>query len=166
MIRRIAALSTSQQILLALLAAALVGAVGVAAPRLGDVALLVASGALLAVLAVLGQWLWQHQHATDWSNSFEDASAARGGDVRISRLAESISAAGEGRAPAVEQVHTVLTGLAAERLRDRRGIDARSDPAAAQAAWGPDLTAYLTGPPTGRVSPDRLDRLITTLEEL
>jgi hypothetical protein len=165
MIRRLAALTVAQQVLLALLVAALVGALGVTLPRLGNAAMLAASASLVAALAVLGQWLWQHQHTTDWSNTFMDASPPRGGDVRISRLSETVHAAGTGDPKALRQLHDLLSALATERLRDRRGISA-SQPDTAQAALGADLSAYLAGPPSGPLAADRLERLISTLEEL
>jgi hypothetical protein len=169
MIGRLRTLSPGQQVALAVLGAALLGGLAVSVPRLGNAAMLVASAALVAMLAVLAQWLWQHRHTTDWSNSFADRAPARGGDVRISRLSESIQAAVAGDARAQQHLHDVLAGLASDRLRSRLGIDAHTDPDAARSALGADLAAYLAGPatgPTSRLTADRLARLVTTLEDL
>jgi len=113
------------------------------------------------------QWLWQHQHATDWSNSFTDTAAARGSDVRVTRLAETVDAAVAGDAVAQTQLHATLRALADERLRRRRGLGLSGDDAAhVRAALGPDLTAYLANPPTGRLTADRVEAYVTTLEEI
>jgi hypothetical protein len=168
-ISRLRALSGGQQVTLAVLVAAVVGGLGVLVPRLGNASMLLASTALLAMIGVLAQWLWQHQQTTDWSNTFTDATPARGGDVRISRLAESIVAAEGGDARAQQQLHDVLGGLAAERLRDRRGIDAEADPSAVASLLGPDLAAYLAAPAPSRggtITTERLARFVTTLEDL
>jgi hypothetical protein len=50
-----------------------------------------------------------------------------------------------------------------ERLRDRRGVTATDE---SRTALGADLTAYLAGPPTTRITAAQLAAFITTLEEL
>ena len=107
------------------------------------------------------------RRATDWSNTFTE-----GRPRPRCRLADHPARAG--RATATEGDHAAaaasstptLTDLAVERLRDRRGLRTEADPEAAHTALGPDLTAYLTGPPTTRVTAAQLAAFITTLEEL
>jgi hypothetical protein len=167
-IARLRTLSTGGQVLVALAAAVVVGAVGQAFPALANLALVVATVGLLAALAVLAQWLWQHQHGTDWATDFSPPATPRGRDPRISLLTGHVDAAVSGDAVAQSELHAILRGLAAERLRHRRGIvlGAPEDDDAARAALGPDLTAYLTTPPTTRLTAARVGSFITTLEEL
>lgn len=164
--RRLRELGTAQQLLAALVAVVVVGALAVTVPVLGNAAMLLACTALLAALAVLAQWLWGTRHATDWSNAFTQGRAPRGADSRVTRLVRLVATTTEGDDTAARQLHAVLTGLAGERLRDRRGLRLEADPDAAHTALGPDLTAYLTGPAATRLTAAQLDTHITTLEEL
>lgn len=164
--RRLRELGAAQQLLAALVLAILVGALAVAVPVLGNAAMLLACAALLATLAVLAQWLWSSRHATDWSHDFTPPGTARGADSRVSGLARVVRAGSEGDADAARRLHAIVSGLAAERLRDRRGLHLDADPQAAHTALGPGLTAYLTGPPATRLTAAQLDTHITTLEEL
>jgi hypothetical protein len=164
--RRLAGLSAPQQVLAALVAAIVVGALAVAVPVLGNAAMLLACAALLAVLAVLALWLWGTRRATDWSNTFTEGRPPRGADSRVTRLVRVVATATDGHQAAAQQLHVMLTGLAGERLRDRRGLRLEADPDAAHTALGPALTAYLIGPPTTRLTAAQLDTHITTLEEL
>jgi hypothetical protein len=164
--KRLAGLSAPQQLLAALAAAIVIGALAVAVPVLGNAAMLLACTALLAVLAVLALWLWGTSRATDWSNTFTEGRPPRGADSRVTRLVRVVTTATEGDHAAAQQLHTMLTGLAGERLRDRRGLRLEADPDAAHTALGPALTAYLTGPPTTRLTAAQLDTHVTTLEEL
>jgi hypothetical protein len=164
--RRLAELGAAQQLLAALVAVVVVGALAVAVPVLGNAAMLLACAALLAALALVAQWLWSTRHATDWSNTFTEAGAGRGADSRVTRLVRLVTASTEGDPTAARELHTILTGLAAERLRDRRGLRLEADPDAANTALGPGLAAYLAGPPATRLTAAQLDTHITTLEEL
>jgi hypothetical protein len=164
--KRLAGLSAPQQLLAALVAAIVIGALAVAVPVLGNAAMLLACAALLAVLAVLALWLWGARRATDWSNTFTEGRPPRGADSRVTRLVRVVTTATEGDHAAAQQLQTMLTGLAGERLRDRRGLRIEADPDAAHTALGPALTAYLTGPPTTRLTVAQLDTHVTTLEEL
>lgn len=167
MIARLRALPAAGQVLLALAVAVVLGAVVSTTPVLTNPVVLLACAALLVVLAVLTQWLWQHQHGTDWSNSFTDKTPPRGTDPRITRLAERVDAAVGGDAVAQLQLHEAIRALAEERLRRHRGIDLDGDDThRARAALGPKLTAYLANPPTTRLTVAHVDEFVTTLEEL
>ncbi|QGN56898.1 hypothetical protein [Nostocoides sp. HKS02] len=164
MIARLQRLAPGQQVMAALTVAVAVGAVAVTVPALHDVGLLFASAGLVAAVAVLAASLWQHQHATEWSDPTAEPRTPRGADARIAGLAQRIDAAVGGDDTAGRRVHETLAGLARERLRDRRGL-VLGDPGAG-AALGADLAAYLTDPATTRLTADRLATFITTLEEL
>jgi hypothetical protein len=161
--RRLAGLSTAQLLLLALTVTVGVGALAVTVPALGNAGMLLAATALVAALAVMAQWLWQSRQSTDWDNTFTDSTPPRGADSRISRLAVDIREATSGNAESASRIHATVSGLAAERLRDRRGLTAADD---ARSALGPDLAAYLAGPPTAPLTAGRLAAFTTTLEEL
>ena len=77
--------------------------------------------------AVLAQWLWQSRQSTDWDNSFTEPAPPRGADSRISRLAGDVRDASLGQPRAAARLHAALSGLAAERLRDRRGARPPTD---------------------------------------
>ncbi len=163
MIRRLAGLEPAQLLLVVLAICVAVGALAVAVPVLGNAGMLLASAGLFAALGVLAQWLWQSRQSTDWDNTFTETAPPRGADSRIGRLAADVRDTASGNPVPASRVHTALSGLAVERLRDRRGVTA---PDEGQAALGPDLTAYLAGPPTTRVTAAQLAAFITTLEEL
>ena len=164
--RRLAALGPARQLVVALVVALLVGTATVVVPVLNSTGLLLACGALLAALAVLAQWLWQSRGSTDWTHTFDTPLHLRGADLRISRIATDVHAAAAGDAPAATRLHATLTSLANDQLRLRRGLGLTQDPHEAHAALGPDLTAYLAGPPPARLPTDRLAAFTTTLEEL
>ena len=163
MIRRIAGLAPAQQMLLVLVLTVCVGALAVSVPVLGNAGMLLASAGLLAALAVLAQWLWQSRQSTDWDNSFTESTPPRGADSRISRLAVDVREAAAGTPASATRIHAAVSGLAVERLRDRRGVTGTDE---SRAALGPDLAAYLAAPPTARVTAAQLAAFITTLEEL
>lgn len=172
MIRRLSGLAPAQLILVVLGVSVAVGALAVSVPVLGNAGMLLAALAMLAALAVLAQWLWQSRQSTDWDNTFTESAPPRGADSRISRLAVDIREAGSGDSASAARLHAALSGLAVERLRDRRGLtfaqgttpdDTTAD---ATVALGPQLTAYLAGSPTTRVTAAQLAAFITTLEEL
>lgn len=164
--QRLAALGTARQLVVAVVVALLVGTATVAVPVLTSPGLLLACGALFATVAVLAQWLWQSRGSTDWTHTFVTPAHRRGVDLRIARIAQDVRAADTGDGAAGVRLHATLTSLAGDRLRLRRGLDLVGDPHEAHAALGPDLTAYLTGPPPARLPADRLEAFTTTLEEL
>ena len=164
--RRLAALRPAQQLVVAVVVALVVGTATVAVPVLTSPGLLLACGALVVTVAVLAQWLWQSRGSTDWTHSFATAPHLRGADVRIARIAQDVRAADAGDAAAGARLHATVASLAGDRLRLRRGLDLLEDPREAHAALGPDLTAYLTGPPPTRLPAVRLAAFTTTLEEL
>ena len=163
MIRRLAGLAPAQLLLVVLAGCVAVGALVVSVPVLGNAGMLLASASLLAALGVLAQWLWQSRQSTDWDNTFTESAPPRGADSRISRLAVDLRDTATGNPVSTARIHAALDGLAVERLRDRRGLTGTDE---SRAALGPDLTAYLAGPPTTRVTAAQLAAFITTLEEL
>jgi hypothetical protein len=167
-IRRLAGLAPVQQLLVAVSAAVVVGVIAVAVPVLGNAGMLLASVALLGAIGVLTQWLWQSRQSTDWTNTFTESAPRRGADSRISRLVSDLQQATAGDHASTMRLHDTIGSLAAERLRDRRGLALTGAGADddARAALGPELTAYLSAPPTTHVSAPRLAAFITTLEEL
>jgi hypothetical protein len=173
-IRRLAALPPAQLFLVVLGVAVAVGALAVSVSALGDAGMLLASAALLAALAHLAQWLWQSRQSTDWDNTFADATAPRGADSRISRLAADVREAAAGTAVPTARVHATLTSLAADRLRQHQdqnqdqNQDQSQDPTRPEASdvLGRDLAAYLASPPTTRLTAAQLAAFTATLEEL
>jgi len=163
--RWLAGLGTARQLLLALVVALLVGVPTVTVPALGSAGMLAACLGLVAALFVVVQWLWQSRHSTDWAHDFSPGRPPRGVDSRITRLAGDIALAARDEAAAA-RLHAAVSGLAVERLRDRRGLSLAANPEAGHTALGPDLSAYLHQPPTTLVRPDRVASLVTTLEEL
>lgn len=164
--RRLAALDTTRQIALAAMVLLLLGVVTVAVPVLRSPGLLIASAALIAVIAVVWQWLWQSRGATDWTHTFVAPPVTRGADLRIARITGDVRAAAGGDPQAGNRLHATLTSLAEDRLRLRRGLSLTADPEESRAALGPELTAYLTQPPPARLPGDRLAAFTTTLEEI
>ena len=160
---------TPQRMLLAAAGVAIV--VGLLTVSLGwftNVGLVLATLAVVAALAVLAQGLLQSQQHLHWETRTSGADARRGADSRVTTLRHEIELAASGQAEAQERVHALLTGLADERLRDRRGLERGEDPEAA-ALLGPDLTAYLDRRPSSssaRVTTDQLHRHVQKLEEL
>ena len=163
MIRRLAALTTPQLLLLVLTVAVVVGALAVSVPFLGDAGMLLAAVGLIAALGVLAQSLWQARQSTDWDNTFSGSVPPRGTDSRIGRLAVDVREAVAGAPASATRIHDTVSSLAIERLRDRRGLAADDD---ASSVLGPDLTAYLAAPPTTRITAAQLAAFTTTLEEL
>ena len=163
MIRRLAALTTRQLLLLVLTVAVVVGALAVSVPFLGDAGMLLAAVGLIAALGVLAQSLWQARQSTDWDNTFSGSAPPRGADSRIGRLAVDVREAVAGAPEATTRIYDTVSSLAIERLRDRRGLTADDD---ASSVLGPDLTAYLAAHPTTRITAAQLAAFTTTLEEL
>lgn len=182
LLRSLGSLAPDALLLRLAAAAAVVGVLAVAVPVLGDVGMLVAAAGVLVVLGVVIQWIWQSQGATDWSTTQPEPGTPRGADTRINRLVDDIQLAAAGDPAGTRRLHALLTTLATERLRDRRGLHLdgegvpevgggehhppeRDDRASARAALGADLAAYLDAPPA-TVAPARLAQFTTTLEDL
>jgi hypothetical protein len=157
---------TPQRMLLAAAGVAiLVGLLTVSVGWFTNIGLVLATLGVVGALGVLGQRLLQaHQHL-HWETSTSRADARRGADSRVTTLRHDIELAVSGNADAQERVHTLLTGLADDRLRDRRALERGGDPDAAT-ILGPDLTAYLDRRPSGRLTTDQLHRHVQKLEEL
>jgi hypothetical protein len=151
-------------LLVAAVVAVLLGAATVGVPWLTSPGLLVATLATVGAVAVLAQRLAQSQKALHWETKVLDDDAERGTDARVGTLRQQVDLAAKGNAEGHQRLHALLSELAAERLRDRRGLEL-GDPEAA-ALLGPDLTAYLSRPPRGRLTTDDLHRHVQKLEEL
>jgi hypothetical protein len=151
-------------LLVAAAAAVLVGVATVGVSWLTSPGLLLATLAVVASVAVLTQRLAQSQKALHWETRVLDPEAERGSDGRLSSLSQQVDLATRGNAESHQRVHTLLTDLATDRLRDHRGLEP-SDPEAAD-LLGPDLTAYLAQRPTARLTTDQLHRHVQKLEEL
>ena len=151
-------------LLIAAAGAVVLGVATVGVSWLTSPGLLLATLAVVGSVAVLTQRLAQSQKPLHWQTQLLDPDAERGADARVSGLRQQVELAARGNAESHERLHALLAGLAAERLRDHRGLEP-SDPEAA-ALLGPDLTAYLAGRPTGRLTTDQLHRHVQKLEEL
>jgi hypothetical protein len=130
-----------------------------------NIGLLLVTIAAVAGIAVTAQRLVQSQRRVVWETQPDAGEQRRGADSRVATLRHQIEQAGTGDHSALRAVHSLLTDLADTRLRDRRGIDGRTDPEAG-VLLGTDLAAYLDQHPTGRLTADRLDRHVQKLEEL
>lgn len=85
---------------------------------------------------------------------------------RLARLRQMVDAAAAEPRYAVH-LHATLSQLAARRLLTHRHITMSSDPAAAAAALGPELTAYLgSEPDQSTPTLKNLTRIIERIEEL
>ena len=151
-------------LLVAAAVAVVLGVATVSVSWLTSPGLLLATVATVGAVAVLTQRLVQSQRPLHWETQVVDPDAQRGADARVSGLRQQVELAARGNAESQEKVHTLLSGLAAERLREHRGLEP-SDPEAA-ALLGPDLTTYLDRPPRGRLTTDDLHRHVQKLEEL
>ena len=151
-------------LLLAAAGAVVLGVATVSISWLTSPGLLLATLAVVGSVAVLTQRLVQSQKPLHWHTQLLDPDAERGADARVSGLRQQVELAGRGNAESHERLHALLASLAAERLRDHRGLEP-SDPEAA-ALLGPDLTAYLARRPTERLTTDQLHRHVQKLEEI
>jgi hypothetical protein len=151
-------------LLVAALVAVLLGVATVSVSWLTSPGLLLATLATIGAVAVLTQRLVQSQKPHHWETSVVDPDAERGADARVHHLRQQVELAAKGHAEGHERLHALLAGIAADRLRDRRGLEP-GDPEA-QALLGPDLAAYLARPPRGRLTTDDLNRHVQKLEEL
>lgn len=144
--------------------AALLGLALMLAPILDRVFLLIASSGLLVGLGALGVWLLRDHRDIEWTTSAGATARVRGSDRRVMRLARSIDAALLGDDTARHSVQSVLRSLAEARLAPH-GLSLDGPEAHAEAALGPDLTAYLISQNPRLVNADELASFITTLEE-
>ena len=151
-------------LLVAALVAVVLGVATVGISWLTSPGLLLATLATVGVVAVLTQRLVQSQKPHHWETRLVDADAERGADARVYHLRQQVELAAKGHAEGHQRLHALLAGLAADRLRDRRGLEL-GDPEAAS-LLGPELTAYLARPPRGRLTTDDLHRHLHRLEEL
>lgn len=90
-----------------------------------------------------------------------------GPDARLARLTERLGS-NIHRDTVGADIHQILTTVVDDRLLRGHGIDRKTDPAAAAAVLGPELTAYLDSDPRGNRSAAhrRLGALLTRIEEL
>ena len=151
-------------LLLAAVVAVLLGAATVGVSWLTSPGLLLATLAAVGAAAVLTQRLVQSQKPQHWETRLLDVDAERGSDSRVATLRQQVELAAKGSPEGQQRLHALLTELTTDRLRDRHGLEP-GDPEAA-ALLGPDLTAYLTRPPKGRLTTDDLHRHVQKLEEL
>jgi hypothetical protein len=151
-------------LLVAAAGAVVLGVATVGVSWLTSPGLLLATLAVVASIAVLTQRLVQSHKPLHWETRVLDPEAERGSDGRLSSLSQQVERAAKGHSESQERVHALLATLAADRLREHRGLEP-SDPEAA-ALLGHDLTAYLDRRPTGRLTTDQLHRHVQKLEEL
>jgi len=151
-------------LLVAALVAVLLGVATVGVSWLTSPGLLLATLATVGAVAVLTQRLVQSQKPHHWQTTVVDTDAERGADARVYHLRQQVELAAKGNAEGHQRLHALLAGIAADRLRDHRGLEPE-DPEV-RSLLGPDLAAYLDRPPKGRLTTDDLHRHLQKLEEL
>ncbi|SES12221.1 hypothetical protein SAMN05216199_2079 [Pedococcus cremeus] len=151
-------------LLLAAVVAVVLGVATVGVSWLTSPGLLLATLATVGAVAVLTQRLVQSQKPHHWETKLLDVDAERGSDSRVATLRHQVELAAKGSPEGQQRLHALLTELTADRLRDRHGLE--PDDPEGRALLGPDLTAYLAGPPRGRLTTDDLHRHVQKLEEL
>jgi hypothetical protein len=97
----------------------------------------------------------------------EESAVPLATDDRLVRLRRDLRDALE-RSDRPDEIHPLLCDLTVERLRAAHGIDARTDPVAAQEVLPQDLWRYLTTPPRGtaRRSARQLSRALDHIEAI
>jgi len=155
-----------RQLLLATAAACVLGAITLGVPLLVNVGLLLACALLVAALALVVARLWQGQQRTDWTEPGLDAARQRGSDSRVTSLAHDVALTAGGNADASRRLHALFTALADDRLRSRHSVSRADQPEEAASRLGPELTAYLSGPGTARITAAQAAAFTTTLEEI
>ncbi|MBA3308855.1 MAG: hypothetical protein H0U28_02185 [Nocardioidaceae bacterium] len=134
-----------------------------------DVRPVMLAAAVTAALTVI--WLIGDVGAgvtpADWRQPYRPDPLTRHLDPRFSTLSRLLAEASD-RAAVGDEVHRTLTGLVAERLRVKHGIDWYDEPARAREVLGPQLADYLTDRPrpAGPGSARHLARLLTRIEAL
>lgn len=88
-------------------------------------------------------------------------------DYRMLRLRRDLRDATE-RSDRTDEIFPVIRALAAERLMTRHDLDLDTEPEAARRVMHPDLTTYLSKPPTGTAKRSKRDitRALDRIEEL
>lgn len=88
-------------------------------------------------------------------------------DYRMLRLRRDLRDATE-RSDRTDEIFPVVRALAAERLLARHDVDLDADPVRARELMHPDLTKYLSHPPTGTAKRSKrdLNRALDRIEEL
>lgn len=88
-------------------------------------------------------------------------------DYRMLRLRRDLRDATE-RSDRTDEIFPIIRELAVERLRAKHDIDLAADPEAARKIMHPDLTKYLSNPPTGTAKRSKRDinRALDRIEEL
>lgn len=104
---------------------------------------------------------------TSWQVTHELINRPRGGDARVVTLENVITDSRTAEESRV-RLHHLLCTLADERLLELRGIDRRSNPAAARSALGPDLDDFITSADPGRraLPEARMSLLLNRIESL
>lgn len=133
-------------------------------PVLDRVFLLVASAGLLVGAGALVVWLLREHRQIEWTTSAGTTARVRGSDRRVTALARTIDASLTGDGTAALTVQSTLRSLADARLAPQ-GLALDGPGGEAEAALGPDFTAYLISPKPRQVNADELASFITTLEE-
>ncbi|EAP99664.1 hypothetical protein JNB_05834 [Janibacter sp. HTCC2649] len=144
--------------------AAFLGLVLGVVPALDRVFLLVASAGLLVGAGALVVWLLRDHREIEWTTSSGTTTRVRGSDRRVTALARNIDASLSGDDDAARAVQATLRSLADARLSPQ-GLALDGPGTEAEAALGPDLTAYLSSSKPPHVNADELASFITTLEE-
>ncbi|MEO7268922.1 MAG: hypothetical protein ABIW49_06935 [Knoellia sp.] len=144
--------------------AAFLGLVLGVVPVLDRVFLLIASAGLLVAAGALGVWLLRDHHELEWTTSAGGTARVRGSDRRVTALARTIDASLTGNHEAALTVQATLRSVADARLAPQ-GLTLDGPGREAEAALGPDLTAYLSSSRPPHVNADELASFITTLEE-
>lgn len=136
--------------------------------------LVVAATVMVLITAVGGLLIWSHSdHATEiepatWhATRSTEATGPMSLDYRLVRLRRDLRDALE-RTDREDVVHPLICDLAVERVRQKHGVDARTDPQEAQGHLPAELWDYLTHPPegTGRRSATELSRMLDHLERI
>lgn len=134
---------------------------------------LLLAGTLLGALAV-GAWVLAHaaDSVPDPGGPRRPVAGARsplpeGHDRRVKQVRTGL-AYGRTDGLSRERLHASLVAIVDDQLRVVHEIDRRTDPAAARAVLGPELTAFVDAaePPTALGRPRDLDRLLTRIEQL
>lgn len=127
---------------------------------------------LLVTVTCLLMWsLADHSGDLEAASWHASLPAETGGpmalDYRLVRLRRDLRDALE-RDDRPDEIHALVCDLAVDQLRARHGVDARSDPGAAQELLDPLVWDYLTSPPTttAKRSAGQLADVLDHLEQL
>lgn len=129
---------------------------------------------MLLLVLVTGLLMWSHadhrgelERASWHAARPADSSGPMALDYRLVRLRRDLRDALQ-RDDRPDQIHALVCDLALDQLREQHGVDARSDPEAAEALLDPQVWDYLTSPPTttARRSARQLAHVLDQLEQL